>query len=240
MMRLASNDKSSKWPCSFVTDNNIVSSGTDEQRLPAGIYVSSPYDALINGLDGVVDPVHWTGMSMYVSSSDIQRKMFSRARVKCNSDVLDSCSFDAYDCYEQPENTDFPKIDIGSDCDTVKSAVKIYYRTSEYANFVENGTPVEWVAIDYSISVPGYGDYTDTIPQCADKLLCTGDINGHGRYLQYKVEVFSDGTFTPIIYSFDFSCEKTRVNDFVFPNLDGRELYLKPISTVGITSSGSI
>jgi len=245
-MKLYSDDRSSWWPCAYRTDNDSVISGdVNEFRMPAGVYISDVYDSLVNAAGEVIDPVHWTSVELLVSSSNLQRKMFSRARQRCDGSVLDSCHFD--DCLDANPDADFPVIDVGSDVESVRKAIKFFYRTSEYSSFVEGGEPVPWVMIDYEVGSADYGnsgnytyggDYGDVIRECTDKIMCRADIDAYGRHIQYRVELFSDGSFTPIIYSMDFTCDKVKINDFVFPILSGRDLYIKPISTIGITSDG--
>ena len=241
IIRLNSTDSSTLWPCSYDTGNSVASVDDTESRLPAGIYVSSVYDSLVSPASNI-DPTRWSAVSINVSSSNIQRKRFSRARVNCDGGIIDACDFD--NCYGEIYNPEFPVIDIGGSTDAVKKAIKLSYRASEYADFVESGVDVPWVIASFNVSPSESGVYGgEIIPKCSDDLatcactdlmVCSAAMSATGRYLQYRIEIFSDGTFTPIIYSVDFGCDKMKINDFIFAALSDRELYVKPISVIGV------
>ena len=232
MIRLQSDDKSVLWPCEYYTSNNIPSIDPDEPRVPAGMYISSLFDSLVNMVPTVVDGIHWVGMSMTVTSSNLQRKMFSLAKNTCEGEVIDYCHFD--DCAYGSSSEYFPPIDVGVSRTSVNSAVKVFYRTSEYANFMENGVPSQWVMLDYTVSIQGDTiPPVDAIPECTDKIICSATIDAIGRYIQYRVELYSDGTFTPAIFSVDLSCDKTRINNYALPVMDNGRLLIKPLANVG-------
>lgn len=251
MLKLYSTDKSSKWPCNFVAVNTLPSADNADTRTPAGIYVSKVYDGLIskNEQSGIPS-LHWSSVKVVASSTTLQRKMYSRASLGCG-EVLDYCDvygYDnsndiyGYDCYSAGGSTEFAVIDVGSPISSVWSGIKIFYRTSEYSNFIENGVIVPWKIVDYDTDINGieYGYYnyygggygTGVIPPCTDKFTCSSDIDADGRYIQYRIELFTDGSFSPIIYSIDFGCNKRLISDYLsLPSISGKNLYITPINS---------
>lgn len=213
-------DLNKLWPCAFIL-NSYPSAGNIYGEPVSGVYTSQIYDSTMLGLE-------WTKLAIKASTSSLQRRGYiMRDTIGCGIS-LDGCTSEycdyGYDAYGYDA--------YGSSA--LKSLFKIMYRTADYSDTL---ITEPWIELDLINNISSEDDgyvYSDSVYAYVLKCDWTVDYEAtlsgvNGRYIQYRIEMLTNGKDSPVIFSVDFNSVKTLFSTDLNFNLSGQELTMSLI-----------
>jgi alpha-tubulin suppressor-like RCC1 family protein len=197
------------------SDYSIALQITTEPSV-VNMYTSKVYDSTIPGLE-------WTKVTVRVSTASLQRQKYilrppggcGLASDGCVSEYCD----DGY---------------AGHGAGILTSLFKVMYRVADTSDQLALAS---WIELSLTNSITSDADgyaYDYDIGAYVSKCDWTIDYeaalsNAIGRFIQYRIEMLTDGKDSPVIFSIDFDSVKTLINSDIDLSLSGRDLTISPV-----------
>jgi len=182
----------------------------------SGIYTSQVYDSTTLGLE-------WAKLTVRASTSSLQRQRYILR-------PLEGCGLASDGCVS--EYCDYGYAGYGAG--VLTSLFKVMYRVADTSAQLALAS---WTELSLTNSITSNTDgyaYSDDAGAYVLKCDWTIDYeaamsNAIGRFIQYRIEMLTNGKDSPVIFSVDFDSIKTLINSDLNFNLSGRDLTMSPV-----------